>query len=141
MISLWDMNGGVHSLLQLDTFQAGRNTLAVSSSLCEHGTTLGTRSAKAMGLVCRQLGLNNVNIAAHHIKCAVSCLVNGWHVRRDSTLNIRNAALTFATALGSRRHAATEVMAAFFHGIEQGTANLEYFAKRRRPTSRRSRSA
>lgn len=141
MISLWDVNNGVRSLLQLDTFQAGRNTLTVSSSLREHGTTLDIHSAKAMGLVCRQLGLNNVHTAAQHIKCAVSCLVDGWHVRRDSTLNIRDAALTFATALGSRRHAATEVTAAFVDGIEQGTASLEYFAKRRRPTSRRSRSA
>jgi len=139
LISLWDTNSAVRNLLQLHEFQTGRKTIAVSTSLREHGSTLDDHSAYAIGLVCMKFGLNNDIVALHHIQSLVRCLVDGWSIKKSATTNLPSAGRLFAEALGSR-HMASDVSSAFNEGFNEGNANLEYFARRRRSTIRRSRS-
>jgi hypothetical protein len=131
------------TLLSLPEFTAGKKTRELSRALRDKQIKLSLGSAGAIGRVAKLFGMDGLHVGLRHIEDFVARLCDGWSInyKYDAGMHDRNIAAAFATALGSRAHQKEDVMDAFFAGMKQGTETLAYFARRRRPTARRGKSA
>jgi hypothetical protein len=133
LLSLADRDPRSANILHLEHFEPGRRTLAVSSLLREEQTVLSNHTARAIGCVTKTFGLDGEDVEVHHIREFVGRLVDGWQIRGDSSYGIHTVnshAYAFAATLGHRAQYLQDIMKAFVDGMQQGTANIAYYARR-----------
>ncbi|KAH7078851.1 hypothetical protein BKA63DRAFT_601110 [Paraphoma chrysanthemicola] len=144
LIDLSESCSTIGNLLQLQEFVAGRRTPCIAATLRERNVTLDTSTAQALGKISKQFGLNDVHVELSHVRDFISCMVDSWYIGHDLGTDPRTKgalASAFATALHSRGHRNEDIMNAFIDGVEQGTRRIAFYARKRRPSARRVRTA
>jgi hypothetical protein len=130
-------------VLCLDEIQSGRKTQYVSSQLRAMNNVISIGTTRAMAFISRTFGMHRNSASLAHIQGLVASLVDSFQLKQvssDRSYTSRNIAKTFAVSLRSRAHSVQDVEGAFQDGVQQGTATIAFFT-RRRPTAPRRRTS
>lgn len=138
-MALYDVDDEVSRLLSLEKFTPGLKTQTLSAQLRERNVTVDHQSASAMGRVAKLFGLDGA-IKIDHVEQFVARLVDGWSLHSTEKTDEQGVARAFAGTLESRIHSVKEVSDAFEKGMKAGNETLAFFARRRRPGTRRVRT-
>jgi hypothetical protein len=139
LIGVYDHDDAIKELLNLHAFRPGRRTADVASDLRDRNVTIGPSIAAAMGRAASLFGFVSEKASLGHIEEFVSRLVDGWGLAEDPRQS-NDCAFAFARALNTRAHEEQAVAGAYITGMQKGIDAIEFYAKRRRTSTRRVRT-
>ncbi|KAF7672187.1 hypothetical protein GT037_009697 [Alternaria burnsii] len=122
-------------ILSLNEIESGRRTQHVSSQLRDKNNAISVSTSRAMAMVSRIFGMHRCSVSLTHIKGLVSSLVDSFQLEQvssQSNYTSRMISRAFAVTLRSRAHCIQDIEVAFKDGVEQGTATIAFYARRRR---------
>ncbi|KAF1958675.1 hypothetical protein CC80DRAFT_502613 [Byssothecium circinans] len=126
--------------LGLDAFIPGRTTRIIGRNLRQREVPLDARTARAIGMMGKELGMDDKNVSCQHIAEFIARVVDGWGFRvSDQQQSMSAISMVFSKALASnsRIFGLQDVGEAFRAGVAEGLQSRAYYTSRM-PKSRPS---